>query len=222
MHDTAKPSLVRRPAITAEVLQQAVHDLRGPLGSVAVHLDLLQNQLGEGGPAARSTEKLRGAMERLRRMLAELSDLGEAIIEPPEALDALELVEAAVGSHPAGTERFDVTGDGGHKTVAGSRAVLLHGIAAALDGAARAVPAETAIPIRVSEAGRAVRIEIECRDGEASALRRSLQLDPPDLPGLFTIQAVLRSHGGDLLLEATAGAPRLIFHLPRHGDQSDA
>lgn len=204
--------------MTDDSLEQAVHDLRGPLGSLSIHVELLSGQFGDdpAPPAQRSIEQMRAAVDRLRRMLSEVVATGEVGAGPVVELDPAnlldELIDELAGQGPRG---FVVDPPAAGISVIASSAGLRSALADVLRWLDHARPAEQPVDARWHTADDELLLSFDCSWTTQAAIQTAFALDPPgEQPGLFGAQAVLRICGGDAWASSSPDGAELVVSLP--------
>jgi signal transduction histidine kinase len=218
----SEAALVRQRQFVAD----ASHELRTPLTSVLANLELLAEVLeGERGEAARSALR---STHRMRRLVADLLLLARADAKrevPHERTDLSRiLMEAAAELGPVGADHI-LSVDAHPALVEGSRDELHRVALNLIQNAMQHTPPGTHVRAVVAPEGDHVRLVVE-DDGPGV---------PPELRddvfdrfvraegdrggsvglGLSIVQAVARSHGGDVVLESPPeGGARFVVTLP--------
>jgi two-component system sensor histidine kinase TtrS len=200
-------------------LARLLHDLRGPLNSAVMHLEVLKRTVA-GDPAA--DESLRTVLQQLARLSDMLpAALGVAALEaqPPRVHDLKRLVEQARAAR--GLE--SVTLAGAWPRVSGDESLLVLAIGEVLANAVEATPAAAAPPEVTATSGADGRVALAVRDHgpglrttNPKLLIRLLQSTKPGHRGLglVTVERIARQHGGTLEFESLPDGARVTLRLP--------
>ena len=181
-------------------LARLLHDLRGPLNSAVMHLEVLKRTVA-GDPTA--DESLRTVLQQLARLSDMLPvALGVAALEAqlPRAHDLKRLAEQARAVRGLATVTL---GAGDWPRVSGDDALLVLAIGELLANAVEATPAAAPPPEVTATLGP---------DGRA-ALLQSTKPGHRGL-GLVTVERVVRQHGGTLEFESLPDGARVTLRLP--------
>ena len=213
----------------------ASHELRTPVASLQVMLDLLLSDL-DADPIAieDAREQARKADDqaaRLSQLAGELLDLsrldaGLAIrSEPVELSEVLRSVIAEMDARIAGQGRSLVVADGGDGLALGDPGNVARIVRILLDNALRHTPPPGGVRVEWVAPGDLVGIAVE-DDGPGVAVEdrerifarftRGAQAEPGGFGlGLAIGREMARRMGGDLALEDTAAGARFVLTLPR-------
>ena len=204
----------RLPAELARLL----HDLRGPLNSAVMHLEVLKRTVADDPGSAESLRTVLQQLVRLSEMLP--AAFGVAALEAGAlARVSLRAVVDRARRQP-GLEGVQLVGDAWPEIDADAPLLAL-GIAELLRNAVEATPAGGRPPEVTARAAGAVALTI--RDWGAG-----LPTSNPKLlirllhsskaghrgTGLVTAERVARLHGGTLAFEALADGARVTLQLP--------
>ncbi|HKE81264.1 MAG TPA: HAMP domain-containing sensor histidine kinase [Solirubrobacteraceae bacterium] len=213
----------------------ASHELRTPVASLQVMLDLLLSDL-DADPVAidDAREQARKADEqaaRLSQLAGELLDLsrldaGLALrSEPVELSEVLRSVVAEMDGRIAGEGRSLVVADGADGLALGDPGNVARIMRILLDNALRHTPAPGGVRVEYVAPGDLVGIAVEddgpgvaAEDRERIFARftRGAQAEPGGFGlGLAIGREMARRMGGDLALESTAAGARFVLTLPR-------
>ena len=229
MLQALESSREEREAVLARQRQfvaDASHELRTPLTSVLANLELLTEVLdGEKGEAARSALR---STQRMRRLVADLLLLARADAKreiPHEPTDlGRVLVDVASELGPvAGEHVLDV--DARKAVVDGARDELHRMALNLIQNAFQHTPDGTQVLASVTRDGDVVRLVVsddgpgvpeDLRDEVFDRFVRAEGDRGGSVGlGLSIVQAVARSHGGDVVLESPPeGGARFIVTLP--------
>jgi signal transduction histidine kinase len=218
-----------REAVLARQRQfvaDASHELRTPLTAVLANLELLADVLdGERGEAARAALR---STQRMRRLVADLLLLARADAkrEVPHAPTDLAqvLVEVASELGPVAGEH-ELSLDVRPATVDGARDELHRMALNLIQNAFQHTPPGTHVHAAVSQVGDRVRLVVEddgpgVPDGLREKVFDRFVRAEGDRGGsvglgLSIVQAVARSHGGDVALDTSPeGGARFVVTLP--------
>jgi len=201
-------------------LARLLHDLRGPLNSAVMHLEVLKRTVA-GDPTA--DESLRTVLQQLARLSDMLPvALGVAALEAqlPRAHDLKRLAEQARAVRGLATVTL---GAGDWPRVSGDDALLVLAIGELLANAVEATPAAAPPPEVTATLGPDGRAALIVRDHGAGLrttnpklLIRLLQSTKPGHRGLglVTVERVVRQHGGTLEFESLPDGARVTLRLP--------
>ena len=196
-------------------LDRILHDLRGPLNSVAMHLELLKRALSDDPDALHSVATIQHELSRLATMLPAAFDVIALEREAVERVSLRTLVLRAIDEHRlSGVEVVDgawpeVTGDPHLLTLA-----IAHLVRNAW-GATRAA-GRTDRPPRVGvETGDAGSVTLVVRDwGTGLKSTNPKVLIRLAGVGLLTVERVARLHGGRLSFASPGDGAEVRLTLP--------
>jgi signal transduction histidine kinase len=213
----------------------ASHELRTPVASLQVMLDLLISDL-DAEPAAvdDARQQARKADEqaaRLSQLAGELLDLsridaGLALrAEPVELAEVLRSVVAEMDARVAGQGRSVAVADGGDGWALGDPGNVARIVRILLDNALRHTPAPGALSVDFVASGDSVGIAVqdegpgvadEDRERIFARFTRGARAEPGGFGlGLAIGRELARRMGGDLVLEETGAGARFVLSLPR-------
>jgi two-component system sensor histidine kinase HydH len=197
-----------------EDLDRLLHDLRGPLNALTMHLEVLK-RLSQGDSAAlQSLEAIQQEAQRLATLLPAAFSVVALEPAPRTRLDLGALVRRAVEAEAGG--RVNVL-EGPWPQILGDEELLVlavtHLVRNALAATAAAGPGRRApqVGCRPAEAGRVTLFVRDWGSGlrttNARALIRLALSSKSGRPttGLVTVERVARLHGGMLVFESPAG-----------------
>jgi two-component system OmpR family sensor kinase len=213
----------------------ASHELRTPLTSVLANLELLAESLkGEQGEAARSALR---SSRRMRRLVADLLLLARTDaprVVKREQCDLGQIAVEAAGELGPVSADHEIVLDTRPAVVDGARDELHRLVINLIENALKHAPAGTEIRVSTGEAADGVTLIVEDDGpGVPEELRASLferfVRGAGDTGGSFglglaIVQAVARSHGGSVELQARPdGNPgaRFVVRLPAYSDLDD-
>ncbi len=212
------------------------HQVRGPLTSIRLRLELLEDQLSDAAHAA-ARQEVRGVLREVERLSTVLEQVlawgsgGHAAVSAAESVDALGVAAARVDawSVPAAARGVRLCLDGVTATGRQVPGALEQTLDVLLDNAVSLTPAGGEVLVTVHATAREVRAEVRdqgpgmtadeiaraCEPfwrGSAGHGRRGTGL------GLTIAAALLASSGGRLELgRADGGGLRAVAVLPRAG-----
>ena len=210
----------RRAPLPAD-LDRLLHDLRGPLNAIVMHLEVLKRLMGEDPNARASLQSVQAEMERMAAMLP----LAFAVcaVEPaaPRRLFLRAVVESAAAD--AARKRVSVDEaawpevDGDERLlVLAVRQLLLNALEAAGDDCAVRVSSEQTddtVTVAVHDAG------IGFKHRNPNAVVRLMSSTKPGHMGvgLLVAQRIARLHGGTLTFdtEPSGGVVRFTIRARR-------
>jgi len=199
-------------------LARLLHDLRGPLNSAVMHLEILKRTVAGDASA---DETLRSVLQQLARLSDMLpAALGVAALEAesPREHDLRALAERARDARG-----FTVTlADGPWPHVKGEATLLVRAIGELIANAVEATragapPPEVTATILEGEAVLAVRdYGSGLKTTNPKLLIRLLQSTKPGHRGLglVTVERVARLHGGTIEFDALGDGTRVRLRLP--------
>jgi len=215
----------------------ASHELRTPLTSVLANLELLAEALhGEQGEAANSALR---SSQRMRRLVADLlllarSDTARA--EPREPCDLAQIVVEAAAELGPVSDAHEISLEAQRAIVPGARDELHRLTINLIENAIRHTPAGTHVRVSTALSANGSQATLEVSDDGpgvpadlAPTLFQRFVRGAGDRGGssglgLAIVQAVARSHGGDVALgepEQGSGA-RFVVTLPTSSELNDA
>jgi signal transduction histidine kinase len=204
-------------------LARLLHDLRGPLNSAVMHLEVLKRTVA-GDPTADAS--LRTVLQQLSRLSDMLpAAVGVAALEPrhwgTHDLHALAARARDTGGHASVS-----LGAGQWPRVSGDEALLVRAIGELMANAAEATPNGAPPPEVMGTAGADGEVALSVRDHgpglrttNPKLLIRLLQSAKPGHKGLglVTVERVARLHGGRLEFESLSEGARVTLRLPAAG-----
>jgi len=199
------PDDAARVSLPAD-LERLLHDLRGPLNSAVIHLEVVKRAGVDDPLAKQSLETLGQELARLARMLPAAFAVAALDRDESAALDLRALVERALAEHGFGGVTLTdapwpaVRGDAALLTVAVTH--LVRNAIEATEAAGRDRPRP-----RISAESSAQHVALVVRDWGAGLRnpRVAIRLAGSQKPGrtgigLVTVERVARLHGGTLAL----------------------
>jgi signal transduction histidine kinase len=198
-----------------EDLDRILHDLRGPLNSMVMHVEVLKRALADDPDALVSVATIQGELSRLARMLPSAFEVLSLERADVARVGLRTLVDRAIAEH--GLSPVDVD-DGPWPEVAGDPALLVLAIAHLLRNASAATRAagRTEPPPRVSvdttEPGRVTLVVRDWGTGFRSTNPKVLiRLAGV---GLLTVERVARLHGGRVAFASPPDGAEVRLTLP--------
>jgi signal transduction histidine kinase len=188
-------------------LGRLLHDLRGPLNSLTMHLEVLRRSTGEA-PVEDSVRTMQEQLARLGAMLPSAFAIAalELTTSAPVDLGAIVAAAAACAGGPVSLAQGPWPtgrGDAGLLTLALTH--LLRNAVEATAAAGRTEPPE----VHVSEDGDEVRVAVRdrgpgFRTTNANLLIKLMHSTKPGHAGvgLLTVERIARLHGGTLRFES--------------------
>ncbi len=201
-------------------LVRLLHDLRGPLNSAVMHLEVLKRTVADDPTAAESLRTVLQQLARLSDMLP--AALGVAALEPqpPRTHDLRALAERARDAR--GHARVTL-GAGPWPRVTGDEALLVRAIGELIANAVEATPTGAVPPEVSGTSGPDGQALLAVRD-RGPGLRTTnptllIRLHQSTKPGhrglgLIIVERVARLHGGTLEFESLADGARVTLRLP--------
>jgi signal transduction histidine kinase len=201
-------------------LARLLHDLRGPLNSAVMHLEVLKRTVSDDPGASDSLRTVLQQLVRLSDMLPAAFAVASLEAGPFELLDLRTVVELARDARGLTTVKL---ADGGWPRVRGDQALLIVGIGELLANAVEATPAERQSPEASSSRSPDGDVVLAVRDWGTGLrttnpkllirLMHSSKAGHAGL-GLVTAERVARLHGGALGFEGLADGTRVTLRLP--------
>jgi len=211
----------RRLAALGQFAAAIAHDIRTPLTSISMNVQILRRKLELGDDDREHFDIALEELARLDRSVAEILDFAKPVKLTSEPIDVAELIETtrknlspvlsergvAVRIEPGGPGRSDAL------TVHGDPQRLRQVLTNLVDNAAAASRPGAEVTLRAAATGdRCISIEIE---------DHGRGIGPDDLPrifepffttrpdgtglGLAIVHKVIRAHGGDIKVRSTLG-----------------
>ena len=209
-----------------QFVADASHELRTPLTSVLANLELLADVLdGDPGEAAQSALR---STKRMKRLVADLLLLARADTRreaPRQPTELARVVVDAASELGAVAQDHVLSVDAQPVTVEGSRDELHRLALNLMENAVRHTPAGTHVRVAVRQVGDVAKLVVaDDGPGVPEGLRdrifeRFVRAEGDRGGsvglGLSIVQAVARSHGGDVALESPPeGGARFVVTLP--------
>jgi signal transduction histidine kinase len=196
-------------------LDRILHDLRGPLNSVVMHLEVLKRALGHDPDALSSVATIQHELSRLATMLPAAFSVIALERGDVERVNLRALVERAVAEHRLPDVEVQ---DGAWPDVEGDAALLTLAIAHLLRNAVTATRA-------AGRADRPPRVGVESNGGGSVTLvvrdwgKGFRSTNPKVLirlagVGLLTVERVARLHDGRLSFGAPGEGAEVRLTLP--------
>jgi signal transduction histidine kinase len=220
-------------AFRDQILAIVGHDLRNPLGAVAMSAALLSKRGGLVGWQAKTVSRVRSSAARMERIIADLlsytrTRLGAGIPIDPRDADLGELarkvVDELVAFHPNSPIHVEAEGD---LTGVWDPSRLEQVLSNVLSNAVDHGEPDTRIDVVLRGAGLAVGVEVvnrgEMPPGMLEHAFEAFQRPPEKEArrgaglglGLFIAREIVRGHGGTIEVRSRNGETRLHVELPR-------
>jgi signal transduction histidine kinase len=208
-----------RRALPAD-LGRLLHDLRGPLNSLTMHVEVLKRVVGDDPIAEGSLRTVLEQLGRLADMLPAAFAVASLEVGSWSPVD-LGAVATAAREDAGGPVTL---ADGDWPAVTGDARLLTLAVAQLLRNAVEATAAAGAQPPRVSAAleGNEVRLDVRdwgpgLRTTDTKLLIRLLHSTKPGHRGLglVTVERIARLHGGRLRFAAPGVGALVTLALPR-------
>jgi signal transduction histidine kinase len=204
-------------------LARLLHDLRGPLNSAVMHLEVLRRTVA-GDPAADTS--LRTVLQQLARLSDMLpAAVGVAALEP-RCWRAHDLRALAERARDASGHVGVAVAPGPWPSVRGDDALLVRAVGELIANAMEATPDGAPPPEVTGTAGADGEVALSVRDHGAGLrttnpklLIRLLHSTKPGHHGLglVTVERVARLHGGRIEFESLSPGARVTLRLPAAG-----
>jgi signal transduction histidine kinase len=191
-----------------EDLARLLHDLRGPLNSAVMHLEVLKRAVADDASAEDSLRTVQQQLGRLAEMLPAAFDIAALEVTGFRRLDLRAVVESALARHRLDGARIQT---GAWPGVRGDEHLLGLGIAQLVRNALEATPPGRSAPlVSASAAGGDVVVSVRdwgagLRTTNPKLLIRLLASDKPGGHrgvGLSVADRVARLHHGTLRFES--------------------
>jgi len=206
-------------------LARLLHDLRGPLNSAVMHLEVLKRTVA-GDPTADAS--LRTVLQQLARLSDMLpAAVGVAALEPG-SWRTHDLQALAQRARDDGGYASVTLASGAWPRVSGDEALLVRAIREIMANALEATPNGAPVPEVTATEGADGEVALAVRD-HGTGLRttnpklliRLLQSTKPGHKGLglVTVERVARLHGGRLEFESLSPGARVTLRLPAAGSR---
>ena len=200
-------------------LDRLLHDLRGPLNAILMHLQVVKRSLGPDAAAKPSLDTMQSEVDRLAKMLTAAFDVVGAERRETRRASSRTLVEEALAEFHA-VDAVSLAG-GDWPDVEGDPTLLKHAIWAAVErglSASREAGADRPPEIRVETTPETVSLVV--RDWAAGPRRVDprvvLRLSPTSSSrDLVGADRIARLHGGSLKFAAAEPGGEVRLILPR-------
>ena len=204
-------------------LDRLLHDLRGPLNSAVMHLEVLRRATAADPAAKPSLDTLHEQLQRLAAMLPAAFDVVALEVGATRSLDLREIVTRAVGE--VGATGVTLAGETWPHVV-GDEGLLVMAVGHLLRNAVEATrTASSPRPMpRVSASVASGQAALSVRDWgpgfkstNAKVIARLTATSPALRArgiGLLATERIARLHGGELRLLTSGDGAEAVFILP--------
>jgi len=201
-------------------LARLLHDLRGPLNSVVMHLEVVKRLVAGDRVAGESLDTALAQLARLADLLPSAFEVAGLELGPAGRVDLHAVAAEAVARHPGSTVRL---GPGPWPAVVGDERLLVLAVDHLVRNALEATLDREAHPPEVTAATAGDTAVLAVRDrgpGLRSTnprllirLGHSTKAGHRGL-GLLTVERIARLHGGHLTFESPGDGARIALNLP--------
>jgi signal transduction histidine kinase len=201
-------------------LARLLHDLRGPLNSAVMHLEVLKRTVAGDAAADESLRSVLQQLARLSDMLPAALSIAAIEPQPPRVHDLRDLAERACAA--LGLDRVTLA-PGPWPRVNVDDSLLVRALGELLANAVEATPAGRPVPEVSATSGAEGQVSISVRD-RGTGLRTTnpkllIRLLGSTKPGhrglgLVLVERVARLHGGTLEFESLGDGARVTLRLP--------
>jgi two-component system, NtrC family, sensor histidine kinase HydH len=207
----------RRLAVLGQFAAAIAHDIRTPLTSISMNVQILRRKLQLPDDDREHLDIALEELARLDRSVAEILDFAKPVKLLSEPIDIAELIETTTKNlTPVLSERgvaVRIDDGGGALTVTGDPQRLRQALTNLVDNAANASRPGTEVTLRATAtADHLVAIEVEDHGRGIGADDLPRIFEPffttrPDGTGLglAIVHKVIRAHGGDIKVRSTLG-----------------
>lgn len=203
-------------------LRRAIHDLRGPLNTLAILHEVLRvSPPRSGSEAANVLAPATRALGKLSTMLDRLRSLAECVPDRLEAVPLAECLAEAVRRMPsdARVAVASLPPDAPAAIALSCRERLVATLETALNCAAGALPHGGRMELQVSMSPDSCRIEMVCTGEDVARewgpSRGKLDSDDPAVLDWFRLACQVEGLAGRLQADVPPLQPRLAIDLPR-------
>jgi two-component system sensor histidine kinase HydH len=229
--DVTKLAAGEKQRLLSRLLARLAHEIRNPLSSLDIHVQLLEEDLTQLAPQAK--EKLSCRLEIIHGELHRLENIVKQFIRlaGPSALDLAPVEPAKVIAHvcnllqpeAAARQIQMVTQVDGHlPTLVADAGQLIQALLNLVINALQAVERKGRVELRAKRAGNSLVIEV-CDSGAGIPLERLGAIFEPYYTtkpegsgiGLWIAQQIITAHGGTIqTTTAPTGGAVFAIHLP--------
>lgn len=229
--DVTQLAAEEKRRLLSRLLARLAHEIRNPLSSLDIHVQLLDEDLAHTAPQIK--EKLAGRLEIIHGELQRLEGLVKKFLRlaGPSALDLAPVELPLVAEHVCELLRPEAKARGidvtlqtadGLPRVTGDAGQLTQALLNLVINALQAIDQQGRIDVRLSQAGDALVLQVQDTGPGLAPERLGTIFEPyyttkPEGSGLglWIVQQIITAHGGTIQA-ATAPAGGAIFtaHLP--------
>jgi signal transduction histidine kinase len=211
------PGAPRGGPLPAE-LARLLHDLRGPLNSAVMHLEVVRRVLADDRAAAESLDTALGQLDRLAELLPTAFDVLRLELSGRARVDLHAVAETVVARHPGAPVRV---APGPWPSVMGDAPLLVLAVDELVTNALEATAGEAACEVSAATEGDTAVLAVRDRGPglRSTNPRLVIRLGQSSKPGhrgtgLVIVERIARLHGGSVAFASSAAGATICLRLP--------